>query len=64
MVMSEHSKEQWVESHACKLGQMFATWQDLHEIDPGEYAESLKKGLGDCHDDPLRKSLIESMVGA
>jgi len=62
MDLHEDEKTQWIEFHARKLAQMFTEWQDPNLIAPQDYAESLKRGLRDCHDDPLRKSLIESLV--
>ena len=62
MLSSKQDKEQWIESHARQFSRLFRQWQGQFEIDNKDYERSLRRELVDSHDDPLRKSLIESIV--
>lgn len=53
---------QWVEQHAHKIHQIFQQWQHPIGIDGHEYRLHLEEQFADYWDDPLLKSLIESIV--
>jgi hypothetical protein len=54
-------KEEWAERHARRIQQRFEQWQKPLGIDGQEYLKYLTKDLAKCCDEPLRKSLIESI---
>ena len=55
-------KEEWVEEHVRQLQQLFHQWQQPIGIDSHEYRKHLAEGLADYWEDPLLKSLIESII--
>ena len=57
----EGERRKWAEEHALRFGRFFEQWQKPLGISGDEYREYLTKELTDCSDDPLRKSLIESI---
>ena len=62
MSVSKQDKQEWAEFHARQLAVVFKKWQDLHQIDNTDYTNFLNHELVDSYEDPLRKSLIESIV--
>jgi len=54
-------KRNWAEKHAYGLQRLFEQWQKPLGIDSKDYYEHTMKDLLDYYDDPLRKSLIESI---
>lgn len=60
--MSEHEeKEQWADKYAHRIEHRFERWQKPLGIDGNDYLGHLKRDLMVCCDDPLRKSLVESI---
>ncbi len=57
----EEEKQVWAERHARRIECRFEQWQKPLGIDD-EYLKYLTKELVDCCDDPLLKSLIESIA--
>jgi hypothetical protein len=55
------SREQWIEQHARQVQQLFQQWQHPIGIDDQEYLKHLEKELADYWEDPLLKTLIESI---
>ena len=62
MLSSEQDKQAWAEFHARQFSQLFRQWQGQYAIDNKDYERSLRCELMDSHDDPIRKSLIESIA--
>jgi len=60
MVSSEDKKE-WARKHAPRIEELFEQWQRPLGIDGTDYSRALVKELSNCCDEPLRKSLIESI---
>jgi hypothetical protein len=58
---SEKDKQVWAEKHARRLERRFKQWQRPLDINGEQYRRYLAQELLDCHDDPLRKSLVESI---
>jgi hypothetical protein len=61
MASSEEQKEEWAQIHALRIKNLFEQWQKPLGIDGTDYSEALTKELSKCCDEPLRKSLIESI---
>jgi ribosomal protein L32E len=61
-VNREQDKQEWVEEHARRLQQLFEQWQKPLGIDGAEYRRHLREELANCCNDPLLKSLIESIT--
>ena len=59
---SEEDKEKWVEEHARSLQHLFEQWQKPLGINGEEYCKHLTEELHGYCDDPLLKSLIESIT--
>lgn len=59
--VSSKSRDQWAEQHARKLQQAFHQWQYPIGIDGQAYQKHLEKELALYWDDPLLKTLIESI---
>ncbi len=59
---SEEDKEKWVEEHARRLQHLFEQWQKPLSIDGKEYRKHLMEELVNYCDEPLLKSLIESIT--
>ena len=55
------SRDQWAEQHARQVQQLFQQWQHQIGIDGQEYQKHLEKELTVYWDDPLLKTLIESI---
>ncbi len=58
---SDEEKKEWARMHALGLKHLFEEWQKPLGIDGTDYFNALMKELSDCCDEPLRKSLIESI---
>ena len=58
---SQEEKEEWAEKHARLMQRRFEQWQKPLGIDSEEYLRYLRKDLVDFCEDPLRKSLFESI---
>ena len=58
----EEEKQKWVEEHARRLQQLFEKWQKPLCIDGEEYRKYLNEELPGYCDEPLLKSLIESIT--
>jgi hypothetical protein len=61
-VNREQDKQKWAEEHARHLQQMFEQWQKPLGIDGAEYRRHLREELTSYCDEPLLKSLIESIT--
>ena len=59
--VSSKSRDQWAEQHARKLQQAFHQWQYPIGIDGQAYQKHLERELTAYWDDPLLKTLIESI---
>ena len=55
------SRDQWIEQHARQVQQLFQQWQHPIGIDGQEYQKHLEKELATYWDDPLLRTLIESI---
>ena len=55
-------KQKWAEQCARRIERRFEQWQKPLGIDGDEYLRYLTKDLLDCCDDPLMKSLMESIA--
>ena len=58
---SEEDKEKWVEDHVCRLQHLFEQWQKPLGIDDEGFRKYLTEELTNCCDEPLLKSLMESI---
>lgn len=59
--MLTKEKQEWAEEHALRMVRQFKQWQKPLGINGEQYRRYLAQELLDCHDDPLRKSLVESI---
>lgn len=59
--VSEKDKKKWVEDQVLSLQHLFEQWQKQLGIDDGEYRKYLTEELTNCCDEPLLKSLMESI---
>jgi len=59
---SEEEKQRWVEDHSRRLQHLFEQWQKPFGIDGEEYRKHLIEELVNYCDEPLLKSLIESIT--
>ena len=57
----DKEKQKWAEEHARRLQQRFEQWQKPFGIDGADYHRYLIEQLCDFYNEPLRKSLIESI---
>ena len=60
MLASQEDIEKWAERYAHRIQRRFEQWQRPLGID-GEYAAYLAKELATHYNDPVQKSLIESI---
>ena len=60
-MFADSQKQGWAKKHAGKLETRFKQWQKPLGIDGEEYLKYLAKELEDCYDNPLQRSLIESI---
>jgi hypothetical protein len=58
---SQKEKEEWADKHARCIQRRFEQWQKPLGIDSREYLRYLRKDLVNLCEDPLKKSLIESI---
>ena len=58
---NSESRDQWIEQHARQVQRLFQQWQHPIGIDGQEYQKHLEKELATYWDDPLLKTLIESI---
>ena len=61
MSSKEEEKREWARKYAFRIEHRFEQWQKPIGIDGTEYLHSLTEELVDICDNPLRKSLIESI---
>ncbi len=59
---SGEEKQKWVEEHARRLQHVFEQWQKPLGIDSEKYYKHLIKDLADHCNEPLMKSLIETIT--
>ncbi len=59
--VSSERRDQWLEKHAHQVQQTFQQWQGSIGIDGQEYRKHLEKELAVYWNDPLLKTLIESI---
>ncbi len=59
---SEEDKEKWVKDQVLRLQHLFEQWQKPLSIDGKDYRKHLMEELGNYCDEPLLKSLIESIT--
>ena len=59
---SKEVKQRWAEEHARRLQHLFEQWQKPLAIDGEEYRKHLIEELANHCDEPLLKSLIESIT--
>lgn len=57
----EKERQRWAREHAYRLKNLWEQWQKPLGIDSQEYYNYAAKDLLDYYDDPLRRSLIESL---
>ena len=58
---SSEEKNEWARTHALRIEELFEQWQRPFGIDSGEYFRYLRRELLDFCENPLKKSLIESI---
>ncbi len=58
---SKEERQKWAEEHARRMQHLFEQWQKPLGIEGGKYCEHLTDDLFNLCDDPLLKSLIESI---
>ena len=56
-----HDRDEWVEKHVLQFQYIFKKWQKPIGIDEQAYREHLEKELAAYWQDPLLKSLIETI---
>ena len=57
----QEEKERWADTYAHRIEHQFERWQKPLGIRGDDYRRHLKEELVSCCDDPLRRSLIESI---
>ncbi len=62
MTVEEELKLEWAQFHAHRLTHLFDKWQQPLGISSEPYGDQLLEELLEACDDPLRKSLIESLL--
>ena len=55
-------KNEWARTHALRIEHLFEQWQRPLGIDGRDYYKALIKEMSNCCEEPLRKSLIESIA--
>jgi len=58
---NENERQKWAEECAYRLKELFEPWLKAHDVEGKEFYEYEMNELLDYYDDPLRKSLIESL---
>ena len=61
-VLSKDERQKWAKEHAHRLQCLFEQWQKPLGISSDEYNKYLEKDLLDCCNNPLLKSLIDSIT--
>ena len=61
-VLSKSERQKWTKEHARRLQHVFEQWQKPLGIDGEEYRKHLTEELVHYCDEPLLKSLIESIA--
>ena len=61
-LLSKDERQKWAKEHAHRLQRLFEQWQEPLGICDDEYGKYLEEDLLDCCNDPLLKSLIDSIV--
>ena len=61
MSTNEEEKREWARKYALRIEHRFEQWQKPIGIDGTEYLQYLTEKFVDFCDNPLRKSLIESI---
>jgi hypothetical protein len=59
---AEQKKKEWAEEHARRLQGLFEQWQKPLGINGQEYRRYAKDELSDSYEDPILRSLIESIT--
>jgi len=59
--MFDDCKEKWVEEHARRMQKRFEQWQKPLGISGDEYCDFLREQLTETAEDPLIRSLIETV---
>ncbi|MHC4265740.1 MAG: hypothetical protein ACYSUK_07395 [Planctomycetota bacterium] len=59
---NKQEKQKWVEENARRLQHLFEQWQTPLGINGGQYQKYLTDELNDYCDDPLLRSLIDSIT--
>jgi len=59
---TEQKKKEWAEEHSIRLQGLFEQWQKPLGISGQEYRRYAKDELSDCYEDPILRSLIESIT--
>ena len=59
---NEQNKKEWAEEHARRLQGLFEQWQKPLGINGQEYRRYAKDELSDSYEDPILRSLIESIT--
>ena len=62
MLADDKEKQRWAEEHALRIGRRFEQWQKPLSINGKEYRKHLMEELVNYCDEPLLKSLIESIT--
>jgi len=62
MFADKEKKQRWARIHADRMQQKFQKWQKPLGIKSAEYRKYLVEELARSYDNPLRKSLIESIT--
>jgi len=60
-VVNKSERRRWAEIQANHSLRLFERWLKTNGIDSQEYYKHMMQELMNCYDDPLRKSLIESI---
>ena len=60
--VSEEEKQKWVEEYAGRMQHLFEKWQKPLGINCEEYRKHLIEELVNSCDEPLLKSLVESIT--
>ena len=59
---TEQKKDEWAEEHARRLQGLFEQWQKPLGINGQEYRRYARDELSDCYENPILRSLIESIT--
>jgi RNA polymerase-binding transcription factor DksA len=59
--VDEEDRQRWAEEHAFRFQRLFEQWQEPFGIDSGGYYQYAKEEFLGHYNDPLRKSLVETI---